>query len=612
MGEKQTFRKNYAVSEIVGGMLLIFIAVLAFASIYMYLYPPGPDISSHVKIEGYVNDQGAIVLEHAGGDALTNFKIIVKEPNGKSVGSIILTDEKWKIGQYKYPLDEIGRSDIKLIGETDLEVTVYTKNKDGKYQQIFNGILSGKIEQSDPNIILLSSLKQNTVDEDLLCFGNHINTEIDNPNYIYRWEKNSNSIHNIIMPFNIDNSSIAIDYSGNNNNATVYNANWSSNGQVGGCYEFDGNDYLSLPTCFESNYIDDITIETWIKTNSSGAVASFDKEKLWEIDISDEGKIIWSTTANSITVETEGSTVVNDNNWHHIVVTFSSSTGEKRIYVDGELDEIQTSHGIGESLGDGTPQNGYIGKSHGGEMQASWNTLTYDDFEDGWGNYTDGGWDCTITDDEKHQGTYSAQIRDDSRWASSFYHTDGIDLDSFDYTQIKVDFWWLRSGNYWDWGYDEDWWVRYYTGYGWNTVLDMNYPGGYSQDTWYHKILYINESDYNFPDDMKLQFRCDATSNYDLVYIDQIYVNVTTGTTGISNFSGYLDEFRIYDHTLSQEQIYQNYIFGENQDTAKNVMVSEETSLGDIWKCRIIPNNSLDFGSIVESNTLEIKNYMEG
>jgi hypothetical protein len=139
----------------------------------------------------------------------------------------------------------------------------------------------------------------------------------------------------------------------------------------------------------------------------------------------------------------------------------------------------------------------------------------------------------------------------------------------------------------------------------------MNYPGGYSQDTWYHSIIYINESDYNFPDDMRLKFQCDATSDYDIVYFDQIYVNATTGETNICNFSGNIDDFRIYNHELSEEQIYQNYIYGKNEDTSKNVIVSEETSLGDIWKCNIIPNNNLEYGNTIESNLLEIKNYLE-
>ncbi len=611
MGVKTFLKRSNAVSEVVGAMILVLIAVVTFASIYIYLMPTGPDIETSTKLEGYVNEKGSIVLSHKGGETINTYKLIIREPDGAYVGSKILENDSWKIGQSRYPLDQIGRSDIKLIGETDLEVSVYAKNRDGSYQQVFNGILTGKIERSDPEIYLISSLKQNTTDEDLICFSDNINSEIGATSYIYSWVKNDIPIYNVLMPFDIENSTTTRDYSGNEKNASAHGANWTSNGRIGGCYQFDGDDYLMLPSCFDTGYIDKITVETWIKTDTPGAIASFDKEKLWELDVSNDGKILWSNTANTITADTEGTTIINDNNWHHIAVTYDSSTGENKIFVDGKLENIENAHDIGNLLGDGTNQQGYIGRSAGGDGQATWNTLTYDDFEDGWGNYTDGGWDCTRTSNEKHQGSYSARIRDDNRYASSFYHTNGIDVDTLDYTSIKVDFWWMRSGNYWDVGDDEDWWLRYYNGIGLITVLDMNYPGGYSQDTWYHTFTYINESDYAFPTDMKLRFQCDATSDYDIVYLDEIYVNATTGETSISNFSGYIDEFSIYNHLLSEEQIYQNYISGKNKDSEKDVIVSEETQLEDIWKCNIIPINSLECGDQVESNILEIKNYLE-
>jgi FlaG/FlaF family flagellin (archaellin) len=152
----------------------------------------------------------------------------------------------------------------------------------------------------------------------------------------------------------------------------------------------------------------------------------------------------------------------------------------------------------------------------------TWATLTYDDFESGWGSYTDGGRDCIRTSDYQHEGSYSINIRDNSGTSSSFYHTSGIDVHTPGYTSIKVDFWWMwRDG----WLNGEDWFVEYYDGTSWNTVLEIDYPSSYSEDVWYHETFYINEASYIFPTNMQIRFRCDASGNNDDVYIDEIEIS---------------------------------------------------------------------------------------
>ena len=60
----------YASSEVIGGMLLIVIAVLAFAVIRVYMFPDLEPIDVDIKLEGYVTDQGIAVVEHVGGESL--------------------------------------------------------------------------------------------------------------------------------------------------------------------------------------------------------------------------------------------------------------------------------------------------------------------------------------------------------------------------------------------------------------------------------------------------------------------------------------------------------------------------------------------------------------
>jgi len=152
-----------------------------------------------------------------------------------------------------------------------------------------------------------------------------------------------------------------------------------------------------------------------------------------------------------------------------------------------------------------------------------WTQLTYDDFEGGFGNYTDGGRDCSLYTGGKyaHQGNNAANIQDNSGDASAFWHTNGIDVHNPGYTQIKVDFWFyprsMESG--------EDFWVLYFDGSQWRNVATYVSGTDFINDDFYHKEVYINESTYTFPTNMKIKFQCDASGNYDDIYIDEIDVS---------------------------------------------------------------------------------------
>jgi len=163
----------------------------------------------------------------------------------------------------------------------------------------------------------------------------------------------------------------------------------------------------------------------------------------------------------------------------------------------------------------------------------SWDLLTYDSFEGAsfdWGNYTDGGWDCS----EYTGGTYAYDgsnavlIRDGSGDQSSFYYTSSIDVDTPGYECIRVDFWFYSNGL----ETGEDFFVEYYDGGSWQTAA--NYVAGtdFVNGDFYNKIVWINESSYNFPSNMLIKFRCDADNNNDELYIDKIYVDATTQSAG--------------------------------------------------------------------------------
>jgi PKD repeat protein len=148
----------------------------------------------------------------------------------------------------------------------------------------------------------------------------------------------------------------------------------------------------------------------------------------------------------------------------------------------------------------------------------NWVVITYDDFEAGLGNYTDGGGDCQrYGGSYSWQGTYSMEIRDNSGVASSFYHTSSYNVTG--YSELEIDFYfYARSMD----NTNEDFWLQYYDGSSWLTVATWAQGIDFDNDVFYHTTVTLTDAQFNFPTNAKLRFMCDASGNYDWVYIDAI------------------------------------------------------------------------------------------
>jgi PKD repeat protein len=157
---------------------------------------------------------------------------------------------------------------------------------------------------------------------------------------------------------------------------------------------------------------------------------------------------------------------------------------------------------------------------------SEWTVITYDDFEGGWGTYTDGGGDCALYTGGTyaHQGTNAADIQDNSGVASSFYHTAGYNVSG--YTELEVDFWFVAVSMD---NSNEDFWVQYYDGATWRTVATYARSIDFDNNVFYHKVVPIPSSQYNYPANARLRFMCDASGNADDVYIDEIEFRGKTG-----------------------------------------------------------------------------------
>ena len=619
-GAKALRSRDYAVNEVIGGLLLIIIAVVSFVVISPYFYPEEPDINISAKIIGDVTESGDIYLYHDGGSALGSYCVSVSYTNGTLIGTGTIKKDEWSIGQTRRPFDIIDKPIVKLLNDSmELNVIVYTIDEEGKQNQVFTGTLKGKARQeaASPNdygdSMLISSLLTNSTEEDLICFNKTITPAIIPTSYIYNWLIDANSINDIIMPFDTNDNSSVKDYSGNNNNGSVNGAEWNSGGVIGGSYQFDGiNNHISLPHCFDANYVDEITVECWFKTSEeSGVISSYDRDKIYELLV-DNGYIRWFTYANDGQDELLGNTYISDNLWHHLVATYDYETGNSSLFLDGELEASGHVHNPNSFLGTGESINGLIGATNSDSLPGEWEVITYDDFEDGFGNYTDGGRDCKLYSwgTYAHQGDKAANIQDNNGYSSSFYHTNGIDVQTPGYTSIKIEFW-FYSDSLESWDYD-DFRVHYHDGNSWNTVGDYDVGDEFENDQFYHETIWINETDYTFPTNMRILFESHSNSDYDDIYIDEVYVNATTGSKSINNFTGSIDEFHIYNRVISDEQAYQNYLCTKDGYSDKSVIVSDETLTGNVWSCVVTPNDGVQDDEPVESNSLQIVGYGGG
>lgn len=151
-----------------------------------------------------------------------------------------------------------------------------------------------------------------------------------------------------------------------------------------------------------------------------------------------------------------------------------------------------------------------------------WKQLTYDDFESGLGNYTDGGRDCRLDTGGRyaHQGVGSLNIQDDSGADSTATLTNGLDLNG--YTELKIEFWYQAVSMD---SSDEGFRLEYWNGTQWSIVKDWLLNRNFQNNQYYFETVTLSSGSVAFPADAKIRFVCDASSNYDDIYLDDISIS---------------------------------------------------------------------------------------
>ena len=155
-----------------------------------------------------------------------------------------------------------------------------------------------------------------------------------------------------------------------------------------------------------------------------------------------------------------------------------------------------------------------------------WTQIQYDEFESGFGNWNDGGSDCSLytSGTRAHQGNNAIDIQDNSTPPASTTYTDNLALAAYD--QVKVDFWYycysMDNSN-------EDFWLQISTdgGSNWTTVEEWNLGDEFVNEQFYPDSVII--TGFTLTNNTQLRFRCHASGNADDVYIDEVLISAQGG-----------------------------------------------------------------------------------
>ena len=149
----------------------------------------------------------------------------------------------------------------------------------------------------------------------------------------------------------------------------------------------------------------------------------------------------------------------------------------------------------------------------------SYVTVNSNNFDSGWGNWTDGGTDCARVSSTTYanSGSYSIRLRDNT--STSVMSTGNLNLTGYD--ELTVDFTYVTVSMD---NSNEDFWLQISTNGGstYTTVEEWNLNDEFVNNVRYFDAVVIPGP---FTSNTRLRFRCDASADNDYVYIDDVVIS---------------------------------------------------------------------------------------
>lgn len=140
-----------------------------------------------------------------------------------------------------------------------------------------------------------------------------------------------------------------------------------------------------------------------------------------------------------------------------------------------------------------------------------------------------------------------------------------------------------------------------------NSYQEAAYATALSTGVWYHVALTYKSGDTVrlYLNGVQVAALGTLTGNIQASPDKPLYIGRRFETTG-TFFNGKIDDVRLYPSALSSSQIYQHYVESKDGLSSNSTVVAAETSLGDVWKCEVTPNDGTQDGTSAFSNTLQI------
>ncbi|MBS3748963.1 MAG: hypothetical protein KGY67_04610 [Candidatus Thermoplasmatota archaeon] len=342
MKKRTRMQNNNAISEIVGSVILLLIAVLSFSAIYLFVFPlPGYVAESNVDIQGSVSGEFP-ELVHVGGETLQEYQIFIN-------GNLYKKSENWNMG--KKETLSLSFSEM----DKTIEVTVVSKTDEGGSEIVFEGEFDNPFYNEKPyqgTPFIYSSLLQNTSGEDLICI-NGTSNDIDGDvvTSIYTWYCNDESFADLYLPFNTNSSDFTKDYMNSENKVAISNATWTDNGKVGGCYRFNTSTNgitCPLPSALNDLPNHDFSITLWINSTD----INLDNNRVLEaygddqnyVQIFQYGSKIYASFSMDGNEYLLSSGTLNSGEWYHIGLRWDSYSNTSSLFVNGDGCDLATSN----------------------------------------------------------------------------------------------------------------------------------------------------------------------------------------------------------------------------------------------------------------------------
>jgi len=232
------------------------------------------------------------------------------------------------------------------------------------------------------------------------------------------------------------------------------------------------------------------------------------------------------------------------------------------------------------SCNDGVQNGNETGVDCGGPDCAPCNTgggctdvqIDFNNLDSGWGNWNDGGSDCVRSSASSYaySGTRSIRLRDNTN--SSVSTTDVFNLAGFE--EVTVDFTYV--GRSMENG--EDFWLQVSLDNGaWQTMTTYASGTDFSNNVREFEAVTITGT---FTSNTRFRFRCDASSNADYVYIDDILLTgcVNGNREIIDEDNVVTEEVAEISAEIGQVKLYPNPVLGM-LNVEMNTKVSQSANI---------------------------------